>query len=169
MKPNQHNVFETLIRAYYRALTRYVKFRCSPADVDEVLSMVLETAWKRFNDRPLDAERGWLMGIALNCVRNVTRSNTRRAAALRQLGDMPRRGAVGLYDIAVSAETRVALKLALEKLSDKDREIILLAAIGGLAGADLAAAVAADKNTATVRLHRARTRLRKLYEDSEKS
>ena len=49
---------------------------------------------------------------------------------------------------------------ALERLSDADREVLLLAAWDGLSTAEVATALRCSRTAAKVRLHRARRRLR---------
>lgn len=55
---------------------------------------------------------------------------------------------------AMAAEARAAL----ERLSDRDREILLLTTWDGLSGRRAAAALGCSPGTFAVRLHRARTR-----------
>ncbi len=160
---SRDDLFEGMIRDHYRGLEHFVRSRQWPSEVDEILSATLHTAWRRFDDRPRGAEQGWLYRIALNTARNVGRGAQRRRAAHSELDFQRQRRSAELHDHEVPPETIELVDQALAQLSDDDREVIELAAFGGLTGSDLAVALGISVNAARVRLHRARRRLTAFY------
>jgi len=159
--------FELLFRAHYRSVENFVTSRYGSTDRDAVLSRTFEVAWRRLEDIPSDATRGWLISVARNCARNEMRGSRRRrehfdemAAAIQTPQTEPD---------PISAGTLEAFRYAFGRLSPADREVLLLADWDGLVGDDLAAALGVSKSTAAVRLHRARTRLRTTFIAREES
>jgi RNA polymerase sigma factor (sigma-70 family) len=155
--------YDQLFRSHYRAVENFVMSRYPTLDRSTVLSNTFEVAWRRLDRIPENAARGWLIGVARNCARNESRSGRRRQRRLEQLILAERPNEDG--QAPITAETIDALRAAFELLTPNDREVLLLADWDGLTGADLGAAVGTSGATATVRLHRARTRLRKLLTD----
>ena len=152
--------YEQLFRSHYRAVENYVMSRHPTLDCPTILSNTFEVAWRRLDSVPEHAVRGWLIGVARNCARNEGRDGLRRQRRVDALVNLERRNLDA--ETQITAETLAALRSAFERLKANDREILLLADWDGLTGADLGAAVGTSGPTATVRLHRARTRLRHL-------
>jgi RNA polymerase sigma factor (sigma-70 family) len=129
-------------------------------DADDVASSVFTTAWQRFGHISPSCPKAWLMGVARNTVRNEHRGR-RRAEMLIDRTIMERPTTTSDQgDEVVPWETRWELIDAVNQLRETDREIILLSAWGGLDAEELAVTLGINKNAATVRLHRARHRLR---------
>ena len=150
--------FELLFRAHYRAVENFVNSRYSSIDGDAVLSRTFETAWRRLEDIPTDAARGWLISVARNCARNEMRGGRRRRDHLAAMAVVVQQSQIDPPPI--SPQVLESFRRAFSELSPADREVLLLADWDGLVGADLAAALGVSKSTAAVRLHRARARLR---------
>ena len=155
--------FEELFRTHYRAVDAFVVAQFPDVDRAEVMSQTWATAWRRLDEIPVEAERGWLVGVANNTALNATRGQRRREARDQAYATMRPRGTVSLHDHDLPPETVEQLTSAFGALSSRDREIIQLAAFDGLTGADLAAALGISPGTAAVRLHRARQRLGEQY------
>lgn len=162
--------FELAYRAWGTAVLRYALRRS--ASRDDALDVVAETfvvAWRRRDDLPVvpDEVGPWLFGIARLCLANTARS-TLRAGRLGQ------RLAAALPDTAVpdpataheGRADRQLVRRALEQLSAEDRELVTLIAWEGLTPTQAATALGLSAGTARVRLHRARTRLRKALPSS---
>ena len=156
-------VFEEMFRAHFLAVRSYVRRAWSSLDGEDIMSQTFEIAWRRLDDTPDDAPRGWLIGIARNCALNELRAKRRRADHLATLRADRNQLAAELFDDHLSADTVAALRQALGQLRPSDQEVVLLAAWGGLAGEDLGAALGTSGATAAVRLFRARERLRVAY------
>jgi RNA polymerase sigma-70 factor (ECF subfamily) len=139
----------------------FVTSRFSAIDSDAVLSKTFEIAWRRFEEIPPDATRGWLIAVARNCARNELRGTRRRLRHVDALANAVRHS--DREPPQISNGTIEAFRDAFNQLSEADREVLLLAEWDGLLGADLAAAIGTSKSTAAVRLHRARARLRTTF------
>jgi DNA-directed RNA polymerase specialized sigma24 family protein len=136
---------------HFEAVRRYV-WRRDPALADDVVAETFLVAWRRIDEVPSDA-RPWLIGVARNVRLNVRRSAQRQ----RALAD---RVAHSESDIAVPDPWKPggAVRAALASLSDRDREILLLAVWDELDHAQIAVAVGCSRANVSLRLHRARRR-----------
>lgn len=155
--------YEQIFRVHRRAVDRFVAATYPTVDRDEIVALTFEVAWRRLDDAPADAVRGWLLGIARNHARNAIRGRGRRRTVVDALAATPTRRVSWLHDEHLSAETARRLATALDQLQDGDREVIELAAFGDLRGAELGVALGITAGAASVRLHRARQRLVDIY------
>ena len=160
-------VFEHLFRTHYRSIENFVTSRYPSIDCDAVLSCTFEVAWRRLDDVPPEATRGWLITVARNCARNEMRGARRRRRHVDELAVIAQHSPT--EPDPISRLTLDAFRNAFNRLSPDDREILLLADWDGLVGDDLGAALSIPKATAAVRLHRARTRLRTLFAEEDAS
>jgi len=156
--------FEGVFRAHHRSVARFVAARYPTVDGGDLVALTFEVAWRRLDDAPLDAVRGWLFGIARNHARNAIRRRGRQRVLVDVLAIQPVRRVAWLHDERLPVETAERLAAALGQLSESDRDVIELAAFDGLSGADLGAALGVSAGAASVRLHRARERLGDLFE-----
>ena len=140
----------------YADLVRFVERRVPKDDAEDVVSMTFLTAWRRAADMPEDA-RPWLFGIARNLIRNSVRG----AARIRAL-DVAVADAAGpvTWDPTVMVGHRLDLVRAWERLGPRDRETLALVAFDDLTIQQAAAVLGCRRSTFTMRLSRARRRLR---------
>ncbi len=130
---------------------------------EDVAAEAFLVAWRRFDDAPSD-QLPWLLAIARNVTYNASRSARRRdrlaarVAAERSVIDQQPAAACLHERSDESAANAAAARAALERLSDRDREILLLTSWDGLSGRRAAAALGCSPGTFAVRLHRARAR-----------
>ena len=59
------------------AVTSYVRRRCSPDDVEDVVADTFMTCWRRLDHVPAGAELPWLYNVAGHILRNRYRARTR--------------------------------------------------------------------------------------------
>ncbi len=145
--------FEQLHRATYWQVVRYFLRRGhGDATARDVTSEVFMAAWRQ----PQVAEVSllWLYGVSRNLDRNHRRSERRRSLLLDRLRHQPP-PAPGADPSDV-----VLVRDALSRLPVADQEILMLSSWEGLAPAELAQVLGVSANAASVRLHRARGRLR---------
>ncbi|MGI5170376.1 RNA polymerase sigma factor [Spirillospora sp. CA-253888] len=136
------------------------------ATAEDVVSLTFLEAWRlreRIRDEG-DSLRPWLLGIAVNVLRNTTRAARRHQFALTR---MPRPQSVPdpaeeVVGRAADAERLAAARVALEKLRPAEREVFTLCVWEGLGYAEVAEALGVATGTVRSRLARARARLRKL-------
>ncbi|MGW1073905.1 RNA polymerase sigma factor [Streptomyces sp. NPDC002537] len=136
------------------------------ATAEDVVSLTFLEAWRlreRLRDEG-DSPRPWLMGIAVNVLRNISRAARRHEHAMARLPakeTMPD-FATDLVGRLADAEHLAAAKKALGRLRRSEREVITLCVWSGLSYAEAAEALDVPVGTVRSRLSRARTRLRKL-------
>ncbi|MFI0982768.1 RNA polymerase sigma factor [Streptomyces sp. NPDC021093] len=133
---------------------------------EDVVSLVFLEVWRlraTLRDEG-ESPRPWLMGIAVNVLRNTTRTARRHRAALNRLPakDTVPDFADELVGRMADAEQLTAARRALSRLRRADREVFTLCVWSGLGYAEAAAALGIPVGTVRSRLSRARTRLRKL-------
>ena len=144
--------FTRIFDAHYSAVRAYA-WRRGPDSADDVVAETFTIAWQRLADVPAEP-RPWLIGIARNVRLNQERSERRRR-------EREMRSAVSAVvpSLAGAVEERASLGAALRRVSERDREILLLAAWESLDRAALAVALGCSRSAASVRLFRARRRL----------
>jgi RNA polymerase sigma factor (sigma-70 family) len=148
---------EPLIRRVYA----YAAYRLGDGpDAEDVVGETFERA-VRYRDR-YDPKQGppiaWLLGIAHRCVSEAYagRSDEPRA----ELTDTAR-------EIEEDAVRRLELSAAVNRLDERDRELIALRYGADLTAAQIAEHLGLRTNTVEVRLHRALARLRSMLENRE--
>ena len=152
--------FRELYRATYDDLVCFVERRAHPAAADDVVAEVFVTAWRRFADVPAarDEARAWLFTVAHNVLRNRYRSDTRqRSLALRILRE-PTAGAGAEAD---GVAARIDLVRAWQRLSPQDQQVLTLTVFEDLTGPQAARVLGISRAAFSVRLLRARRRLRR--------
>lgn len=147
--------FRAAFSATYPELVRYARRRVAAAEVDDVVSEVFLTAWRRWALRP-DPDRPlpWLYGIAANVIRNRVRGQRRR---LRLVERLARSSGSGAMPGPEPADT--ALFDAMAVLSFEDQEVLRLTAWERLTHAEIAQVLGCSVNAVAIRSHRARRRL----------
>ncbi|MBO2451223.1 sigma-70 family RNA polymerase sigma factor [Actinomadura barringtoniae] len=161
---DDHDRFSELYAACYPDVLRFAARR---TDADQARDVAAETfliAWRRFADVPGEAERlPWLYGVARNVPANQLRGERRRERLGAQIRSARRETPAPDHAGGVAASLDV--RAALDRLSDRDREVLQLVAWEGLDVAAAAMVVGCSPRTLAVRLHRARKRLEKALAD----
>lgn len=142
--------FEALFREVYEPLQRYALRRIDPATADDVVADALLVLWRRLDDVPADAALPWCYGVARRCLANRRRGTERQTHLVDRL--MGERA-------ATPVDTDPALDDALATLGADDREIVRLWAWEQLPPREIAVVLGISANAASIRVHRAKTRL----------
>jgi RNA polymerase sigma-70 factor (ECF subfamily) len=145
--------FEELVAQTYEPIQRYLRRRTDPASADDVLGDVLLVLWRRLDDVPPEAPLPWAYGVARGCLANNRRSAARQERVVVRLARAPR---------PAEPDEDGVLAEALDALPDADRELLRLWAWERLTPAELAQVLGITANAASIRLHRAKGKLRKL-------
>ncbi|MEJ7833252.1 MAG: sigma-70 family RNA polymerase sigma factor [Nocardioides sp.] len=147
--------FEALARELIEPLRRFLARRSDPATADDVLADTLLVCWRRLDEVP-DEALPWAYGVARNCLANAQRGVRRqeRVAARIAVVDPP------AQTVAGPGEGDGRLDEALAALAERDAELLRLWAWEQLTPAEIAAALDISPNAASIRLHRAREKLR---------
>jgi RNA polymerase sigma factor (sigma-70 family) len=147
--------FESLFDAHRRAVLAYALRRVDdPADAADVVAETYLTAWRRLGDVPAEP-LPWLLGVARRVLANQRRGARRRTGLAERLGHE-----LAAQPLAPPSDSDLAVRRALSRISDEDREVLLLAGWEGLTPAEIATVVGLRAVTVRSRLHRARRRLR---------
>ena len=152
---------EELFHENARPLLGYALRRTErPEDAADVLSDVMLVAWRRLDDVPAGSEaRLWLFGVARRVLANQGRSAARRLNLGERLRD--ELSGFSIPDHAELHQDREEVRAALRRLSEADRELLLLVAWEGLEPHEAAKVLSISAVAARTRLHRARRRLRR--------
>jgi RNA polymerase sigma-70 factor (ECF subfamily) len=149
-----------LYEAHARAVHAYALRRSDRELADEVTARVFLIAWRRRRSIPAEP-LPWLYGVA----RRVLAEERRGARRRRALGERLRAGAVAHHPELALPD--LALGHALRRLSESDREVLLLCYWEELDATQLASAMGCSRAALAVRLHRARRRLRRALDGEE--
>ncbi len=134
--------------------------RTDAATADDVLADTLLVCWRRFDEMPEEA-LPWAYGVARHCLANAERAVRRQARVAAKIAvvdprpaapaDCPARTASGREDAVVEA---------LAALRPEDAELLRLWAWEQLTPAEIATVLDVTPNAVSIRLHRARGKLR---------
>jgi RNA polymerase sigma-70 factor (ECF subfamily) len=150
---------EQLPRVY-----NFFRYRCGPgADVEDLTARTFEKAWRarhRYR-RDLAGFGTWLLSIARNVA--IDEFRARRA-------HLPLEGAAGVEaggrspeDAAVFQSDAARLAALLERLPERDRELLSLKYGAGMTNRDIAAATGLSESNVGTILHRALQALRRQW------
>ena len=153
--------FEAIAPELVEPLRRFLVRRTDPATADDVLAETLLVCWRRLDDVPVDAALPWAYGVARNCLANAQRSGRRqeRLAARVAVVDPPAESVPGPGEGGALDER---LDAALAELTETEAELIRLWAWEQLTPAEIAAVLDITPNAVSIRLHRAREKLKEL-------
>lgn len=158
--------FDELFLRHHRAVFRYAASRVGPDRADDIVSDTFLTAFanrSRFDASFGPSARPWLLGIATNVIsklRGVERQSLlSRAAAARGSGLAQSSGESEIAARLDAEEQVPALVAGLAVLPRRQRDALLLVALGGLTYDETAVALGVPLGTVQSRINRARKRL----------
>jgi RNA polymerase sigma-70 factor, ECF subfamily len=149
--------FAERFREHQPAVARFMSRRVERDDVEDLTADVFAIAWRKRDAVTSGEELPWLYRIAGFVVANHRRKRFSALAVMRRLG--PQDPAPSAESVAMADSE---LSTAWTQLSVKEREIISLTALDGLAVADAASTLGITPNAASIRLHRAKSHLAEL-------
>jgi RNA polymerase sigma factor (sigma-70 family) len=151
--------FEQLFQETRDSLSAYLVSRCNePGLAADLFSETYLIAWQKLNSIPPgDQAKLWLFGVARNLMLKGFRQRRVADALVERLAGELRRAHV--EHPRVDDHPRALLRVALNSLSEGDREILMLTAWEGLTPREIAAVMSISANVVRVRLHRARHRV----------
>ncbi len=124
-----------------------------------MVASVFEVAWRRLNRVPAGpAARPYLFGVARKVLANAERGRRRQLRLVERLA---------AYAVPAGAEEDPGVervRAALARLAPLDREALQLVLWDGLSHAEAAEALGCSTRAVTVRLSRARRRMRELLD-----
>lgn len=155
MDESRRDRFEAVAPQLIEPLRRFLARRTDAATADDVLAETLLVCWRRIADLP-EEPLPWAYGVARNCLHNAERSTRRqdRLAAKIATVDPP-------AQVAPAAdEPDEDLATALAALRPDEAELLRLWAWEQLTPAEIATVLDITSNAASIRLHRAREKLK---------
>ncbi len=148
--------FTLLFEEAHAPLMRYLARRAPADTLDDLFAEVMAVAWRRLDDVPDGAEVPWLLGVARRVLANQRRAEVRISRLREPLGGAARAAAQPTW----APEPAGGVAEAMGRLPAADAEVLRLWAWDGLAPREIAAVLGITPNSASVRLHRAKARLR---------
>ncbi|MDX2193642.1 MAG: sigma-70 family RNA polymerase sigma factor [Gemmatimonadales bacterium] len=160
--------FEAFAGRHVPALMRYLGLLgAEPADADDATQETLLAAWRSAGTfRGGDSARGWLLTIGRHA---LARLHRRRAAEPTAFAGLEAADELGLaagwgdaaspLDALERAEARAAVRQALARLPEAERETVYLRDVEELPGGAVAALTGVTLAAMKSRLHRGRLRL----------
>jgi RNA polymerase sigma-70 factor (ECF subfamily) len=151
-------------RTTYRALVRFLYRKVWDA---ERAADLAQEAFARAVEHQPDNARGWLFIVAANLARDEARRAIRERRHLTLVKNEPEPVAPAPDEEADAASERERVRAALDTLSPRDREALLLWD-GGLSYDEIARQTGLAKGAIGTTLARARRRLVEAYDESER-
>jgi RNA polymerase sigma-70 factor, ECF subfamily len=156
--------FRLLFETHHASVLRYAQRRVVADGASDAAAEVFLVAWRRLSDVPTDP-LPWLYGVARGVCANQRRSVARR---MRLTERVAMASATGVGVAASNGldvyEGDSALASAFDLLGEGDREVLALIAWEGLGARDAGHVLGCSIPAVTMRLHRARRRLRALLD-----
>jgi RNA polymerase sigma-70 factor (ECF subfamily) len=163
--------FEELYRRYYPPVVRRISHLVGPAGAASVHDLAQETflrAYRALGQLRAGGERcsfaGWVLRIATNAARDHYRQHRRRPWRLWRRADDEQAVAARAQGVDQSYPTLQAVHRALEQISPKLREAVILFELEELSLAEMASLLEVPLHTAASRVRRGREELRAALE-----
>jgi RNA polymerase sigma-70 factor, ECF subfamily len=169
MAENASARFELLYRRYYPGILTFLCFLVGSREAAEDLaSLTFEKALLHIHHVRLETAGPWLFRIARNCAIDYFR-RARPTISLEELHLEEHPHTTSLEEAAIAGEEQRGLLAHLDRLSQREREIIGLKFVAGLHNREIARVLALPEGTVSSLLYRTLRRLRtSLNEDEDK-
>jgi len=148
--------FERIYAEQFDRVSAYALARADRQLAEDAVARTFEVAWRRISDVPSEP-LSWLLGVARRSLSELRRAQRRRDGLLVRIASAQ---PPALADPTDDLATRDRLLAALKGLSEPQLEVLLLVAWDGLSHREAAAVLGCSAPAVTLRLHRARARLR---------
>jgi RNA polymerase sigma-70 factor (ECF subfamily) len=165
--------FETLIETHISRLRRFARsFAKSDADADDLAQDALIKVYRSLRGYRFESSFStWLYRVTKNCFMDAQRSAATRertvAAVSEGAGQADDNLAVAPDVLLLRAEERARLWAAIAGISVEFRTVLVLCDVEGLGIGEVAAIENLPQGTVKSRLHRGRTQLARILQDSE--
>ena len=157
--------FSVIFDRYFTAIHRYAAARLGPAAADDVAADTFLAGFDQRGryDLTRPEAKAWLYGIATNLISRHRRDELRlyRALSRSATRDDVESHADRVTDRVAAEQLSPRLARALKRLSQGDRDALMLVACADLSYAEAAFALGVPIGTVSSRLNRARAKLRK--------
>ena len=157
MFPNEAEAqLETLYRKYARLVFQYaVRRGCPKADAEDVVIDTFVSCWRSL-PKPPEQPLAWLFGAARGILANRRRARGREHALCERIAQAEETAEMAERGESPPTAKGMGLFIAISRLSERDREALLLVEWDGLSMAE--AAMVLDTSSQAVRQRLSRTR-----------
>jgi len=153
--------FDALARELIEPLRRFLARRADPETAEDALAETLLVLWRRLDDVP-EQPLPWAYAVARNCLANALRGERRQARLAARAAAMEQPQVEDGPEAVLGVDDELATALA--ALPEQDAELLRLWAWEQLEPREIAEVLEITANAVSVRLHRARARLREQLE-----
>ncbi|MCW2751473.1 MAG: polymerase, sigma-24 subunit, subfamily [Aeromicrobium sp.] len=157
----RRRAFETLYRTTLPSIRAYARRRAPDDLAEDVVGQTYLTAWRRCDDA-VAGGLPWLYRTARFTLANHQRAERRQLRVTQRVADT---NDLSQPDGTAAADDRSLVLSAIARLSDDEREILLLVYWEHLSITAVSVVLECRPGTAAVRLHRARRKLRDALSD----
>jgi RNA polymerase sigma-70 factor (ECF subfamily) len=161
-----------IYRTHVRDVGRWAERLAGPGfDLPDLVSEVFEIAQRRLSSfRGESSVRTWLFGITEKVVRHRRRKDRLRhwlsGSAREVTRHLPAPGP-SQQERLEAEERRARVYRVLDRLSERDREILILFELEELPGKEIARLLGVTVDSVWLRMHRARARFLKVFQETE--
>jgi RNA polymerase sigma-70 factor, ECF subfamily len=161
-----------IYRAHVQDVGRWAERMAGPGfDVPDMVSEVFEIVQRRLPSFRGDSSlKTWLWGITEKVVRHRRRKDRLRHWLSRSTKDVARHlpaPGPSQHERLEEQERHARVYHVLDHLSERDRQILILFELEELSGAEIAALLGISVNNVWLRMHRARARFLKAFQECE--
>ena len=147
------------------------RLRCvERKDLDDLVQTTfieVQRSAKRFDARA--SVSTWIVGIAMNVMRQYIRGERRRRLAMSAVAELPRApDGKDPHDQIAHRQDLARLQRQFEALPTRLRVVFSLVDLEGMSGGEVARALRLPEGTIWSRLHQARERLRKSFDEGRR-
>jgi RNA polymerase sigma-70 factor, ECF subfamily len=157
-KGNLAQRYSELYEEYFEFVFRSARYLGEPpSTLDDAVQDVFLVAYRRFQDfEARSSPRTWLFAITLRVVSDHRRSRRRKTRLLDSVKRMITGPIATPFDHTAVAERGRALMSALERLSEEQRAVFVMADLEELSAPEIAEVLSVNLNTVYSRLRSAR-------------
>ena len=151
--------FRRLCEAHTAAVLAYALRRTSRDDAADVVAETFLVAWRRLDDVDEGSALPWLYAVARRVLLSQQRTARRQQAIAERVA--------AVWSEPLESANPILLE-ALAGLSEREREVLMLAAWEELSSSEAAQVLGCSATAYRIRLHRARKRLRERLAQSDR-
>lgn len=163
--PSLRRRFEDLYQQHYAAVLAYCLRRTGRADAYDAAAETFTVVWRRIADVPAgDGALPWTYAVAARVLAHQRRSHGRRRLLRQRLAGLaPNPSPAPEMQLVRSSRDQEVVD-ALQRLSERDREVLRLVAWEGLERSEASAVLGCSRAALDQRIHRALRRLARQLE-----
>ncbi|MBS1854085.1 MAG: sigma-70 family RNA polymerase sigma factor [Acidobacteria bacterium] len=163
--PDAHGVdFNTVYSTFYPRILRYLARLVGPDEAEDVSQEVFIKISRSLADYRGEGLSSWVYRIATNAAMDKRRRATPIGIPAEEDSLAPDSAETAEQHL-IRGEMSECVRGLIDQLPDTYRAVLILSEIEGLANAEIASVVGATLETVKIRLHRARSLLRKALAD----